>query len=289
MNILVTGSNGQLGRSLKDRVESVERKDKFFFTDIEDLDICNRKDVKRFVENNKIGMIINCAAYTNVERAESDLQKAEEINAEAVGILAESLLPENGFLLHISTDYVFGGSEGNTPRNESQAAHPTGVYGETKLHGEQMIKRSGVQHIIIRTAWLYSEYGNNFFKTMHKLTAEKPELKVVFDQIGTPTYAGDLADCILKIVETPNLRENTGIYHFSNEGVCSWYDFAQMIARIAGHTQCDIKPCHSDEFPSAVKRPSYSVLDKTKIKNTFNIEIPFWVDSIKTCNANYEG
>ena len=192
----------------------------------------------------------------------------------------------NGLLVHISTDYVFGGVAYNTPCKEDQKGTPTGVYGLTKLHGEQKIIASGVKHLIIRTSWLYSEYGHNFLKTMLNLTATKPQLKVVFDQAGTPTYAGDLADTIFDIIENRKYEGNTGIYHFSNEGVCSWYDFTKMIALLAGHNGCDIEPCHSDEFPSPVKRPAYSVLDKTKIKNTFGIHIPYWLDSLKKCLKN---
>ena len=191
-----------------------------------------------------------------------------------------------GLLVHVSTDYVFGGDPYNTPCKEDMKGTPTGVYGLTKLHGEEKIQAVGCDHIILRTAWLYSEFGSNFVKTMLNLTATKPQLKVVFDQTGTPTYAGDLADAIFDIVENKKFKGHSGVYHFSNEGVCSWYDFTIKIAQIAGHTACNIQPCHSDEFPSPVKRPAYSVLDKTKIKETFGIQIPYWEDSLKKCMAN---
>jgi|GEM_PF-51924 len=192
----------------------------------------------------------------------------------------------DGLLVHISTDYVFGGDPYNTPCKEDQKGTPTGVYGLTKLHGEQKIQATGVKHIIIRTAWLYSEFGKNFVKTMLSLTAAKPQLKVVFDQCGTPTYAGDLADVILDIIENRKFDGNEGIYHFSNEGVCSWYDFTLAIAELTGNTTCEVLPCHSDEYPSPVVRPAYSVLDKTKIKHTFGYQIPYWRDSLKKCLAN---
>lgn len=200
--------------------------------------------------------------------------------------LANAIKAVDGVLIHVSTDYVFGGSMGNTPRTEDEPANPTGVYGLTKLHGEQAIAASGAKAIVLRTAWLYSEFGKNFVKTMLSLTATKPELKVVFDQCGTPTYAYDLALAIFDILENRKYAGNEGVYHFSNEGVCSWYDFTKMIAEYAGQSGCDIRPCHSDEFPSPVTRPSYSVLDKTKIKNTFGIRIPYWTESLKACLKN---
>ena len=248
------------------------------------LDITDREAVMAFVKERGIDTIVNCAAYTNVDKAESDPETAELLNATAVRHLADAMKAVGGLLIHISTDYVFGKEPYNTPCKEDQKGTPTGVYGLTKLHGEEAIKASGCRAVIIRTAWLYSEFGKNFVRTMLKLTAEKPQLKVVFDQVGTPTYADDLAEAIATILETPK----EGIYHYSNEGVCSWYDFAKAIAEFAGHKTCDILPCHSEEFPSPVHRPAYSVLDKTKIKETFGLKIPYWTDSLKKCIKNLE-
>lgn len=286
MNILVTGAAGQLGRSLRDAVAANHSADNYIFTDIEELDITDPKAVEMMVERHDIDMIVNCAAYTNVENAETDRELAFRLNAEAPGILARAIGARNGGLIHISTDYVFGGAAGNTPRTESEAANPTGVYGLSKLQGEEEIAASGCKAIILRTAWLYSEYGHNFVKTMLSLTESKPQLKVVFDQAGTPTYARDLADAIEGIISRRLFEGNEGIYHFSNEGVCSWYDFAKTIAEIAGHNNCNVEPCHSDEFPSAVVRPAYSVLDKTKYKTTFDAAVPYWRDSLKKCISN---
>lgn len=284
MNILVTGANGQLGNCMRNA--SKESKDNYIFTDVAELDITDAGAVVRMVKDNDINVIVNCAAYTNVDKAESDAEFAEVLNARAVRNLADAVKANDGTLIHISTDYVFGGSLGNTPRNESEPTNPTGVYGLTKLHGEQQIAESGVKSLIFRTAWLYSEYGKNFVKTMMNLTSTKPQLKVVFDQVGTPTYAQDLADAIFHIVENRKMDGNEGIYHYSNEGVCSWYDFTKMIADIADNEDCDIQPCHSDEFPSPVVRPSYSVLDKSKFKSTFGRNVPYWVDSLKVCMKN---
>lgn len=281
MNILVTGANGQLGNCIRNAAK--DSKDNFIFTDVAELDITNPEAVRKLVKENDVKVIINCAAYTNVDKAESDAEFAEILNAKAVRNLADAAKANDGTLFHISTDYVFGGSLGNTPRTESEPVNPTGVYGVTKLHGEQEIAESGVKALIFRTAWLYSEYGKNFVKTMLNLTGTKPQLKVVFDQVGTPTYAQDLADAICHIVENRQFDGNEGIYHYSNEGVCSWYDFTKMIAEISGNSECDIQPCHSDEFPSPVVRPSYSVLDKTKFKETFNLSIPYWTESLKKC------
>lgn len=281
MNILVTGANGQLGNCM--RKAAKVSADKYLFTDVAELDITDAEAVNQIVKDNDIKVIVNCAAYTNVDKAESDVILAEKLNAMAVANLARAIKLNDGILVHISTDYVFGGSQGNTPRKETEPVNPTGVYGLTKLHGEEMIKASGCKTLIFRTAWLYSEYGKNFVKTMLNLTSTSPELKVVFDQVGTPTYARDLADAIFQIIENRKLEGNEGIYHFSNEGVCSWYDFTKMIAECAGNTGCDIQPCHSDEFPSPVVRPSYSVLDKTKYKQTFKRTIPYWIDSLKVC------
>lgn len=289
MNILVTGANGQLGNEVQ-IVSKQSAKDHYFFTDVcdgyEKLDITDIEKVRTFVKAHEINCIINCAAWTNVDKAETAGDIVETLNAVAPENLAKVMKEAGGLLVHISTDYVFGGDPYNTPCREDQKGTPTGVYGLTKLHGEQKIEATGCEHVIIRTAWLYSEFGHNFVKTMLNLTATKPMLKVVFDQTGTPTYAGDLANVIFDIVENRKFEGNTGVYHFSNEGVCSWYDFTKMIALLAGHTGCDIEPCHSDEYPSPVTRPAYSVLDKTKIKETFGVKIPYWLDSLKKCMNN---
>lgn len=289
MNILVTGANGQLGNEVQ-IVSKQSAKDHYFFTDVcdgyEKLDITDIEKARAFVKAHEINCIINCAAWTNVDKAETAGDIVETLNAVAPENLAKVMKEAGGLLVHISTDYVFGGDPYNTPCREDQKGTPTGVYGLTKLHGEQKIEATGCDHVIIRTAWLYSEFGHNFVKTMLNLTATKPMLKVVFDQTGTPTYAGDLANVIFDIVENRKFEGNTGVYHFSNEGVCSWYDFTKMIALLAGHTDCDIEPCHSDEYPSPVTRPAYSVLDKTKIKETFGVKIPYWLDSLKKCMNN---
>lgn len=302
MNILVTGANGQLGNEM--RIVSKESQDNYIFTDVVEvegqettiLDITNLDAIRKMVKENDVKVIVNCAAYTNVDAAESNEALAEKLNAEAPKNLAIAIKENNGLLVHISTDYVFGGDPYNTPCKEDQKGTPTGVYGLTKLHGEQGVIATNCNYVILRTAWLYSEFGKNFVKTMLNLTATKPQLKVVFDQVGTPTYALDLANAISVIVddykqETANFNHwasytNNGIYHFSNEGVCSWYDFTKMIAEIAGNTNCDIQPCHSDEFPSPVKRPAFSVLDKTKVKDTFGIKVPYWTDSLRNCMSN---
>lgn len=289
MNILVTGANGQLGNEVQ-LVSKQSKNDKYFFTDVcegyEKLDITDIDKIRSYVNEHDIKCIINCAAWTNVDKAETAGDIVETLNATAPENLAKVMKERDGLLIHISTDYVFGGDPYNTPCREDQKGTPTGVYGLTKLHGEQKIQATGCNYVILRTAWLYSEFGHNFVKTMLNLTATKPQLKVVFDQTGTPTYAGDLADTIFDIIENRKYEGHTGIYHFSNEGVCSWYDFTKMIARIAGHNSCDIEPCHSNEFPSPVTRPAYSVLDKTKIKETFGIKIPYWLDSLKKCMDN---
>lgn len=284
MNILVTGANGQLGTALRN--SSANSVDKYIFTDVTELDITDAEAVKKAVMDNGIDVIVNCAAYTNVDKAEDDAQFAELLNATAVRNLAEAVKLNDGTLIHVSTDYVFGKEPYNVPCREDQTGTPTGVYGLTKLHGEQEIKKSGVKALIFRTAWLYGEYGRNFVKTMLGLTSTKPELKVVFDQTGTPTYAQDLADAIFHIIKNRMINGNEGIYHYSNEGVCSWFDFTKIIAELAGNTQCDIQPCHSSEFPSKVVRPSYSVLDKTKFKETFSLKVPYWTDSLKKCIKN---
>lgn len=295
MNILVTGANGQLGNEM--RLISKEMTDHFIFTDVTEvegletalLDITNLEAVKEVVKTHKVDCIVNCAAYTNVDKAETDVDFCRTLNAKAPQNLAIAMKEAGGLLIHVSTDYVFGSDPYNIPCREDQKGTPTGVYGLTKLEGEENIKAAGCDYVIIRTAWLYSEFGKNFVKTMLNLTATKPQLKVVFDQAGTPTYAYDLAKAIEVVLkdyakEQPaSAYSKTGIYHFSNEGVCSWYDFTKTIAAMAGHTECDIQPCHSNEFPSPVKRPAYSVLDKTKIKETFGIHIPYWTDSLKVC------
>lgn len=284
MNILVTGANGQLGNEM--RIVAKNSADNYIFTDVAELDITNAAAVEKIVKDNDVNVIVNCAAYTNVDKAEDDREFAEILNAKAAENLAVAIKKNNGLLVHVSTDYVFGGTKNNTPCKEDEPANPTGVYGVTKLHGEQAIMATGCHYIIIRTAWLYSEFGKNFLKTMLNLTATKPQLKVVFDQVGSPTYAYDLALAIFDIVENRKYEGNDGVYHYSNEGVCSWFDFTKMIAEYAGNTQCDIQPCHSDEFPSKVVRPSYSVLDKTKIKATFGTVVPYWTDSLKVCMNN---
>ena len=278
--ILITGANGQLGSEMR-RLGEVSP-NTYIYTDVAELDITNGDAVAAFVKENAVDIIVNCAAYTNLDKAESDEATAELINATAVENLARAMKAVNGTLFHISTDYVFG-NEGNTPRTEDMPLNPLGVYGRTKLRGEQAVAAVGCKAIIIRTAWLYSEFGNNFLKTMLRLTAEREQLNVVFDQVGTPTYAGDLALAIFSIIEGDVYEGNEGVYHFSNEGVCSWYDFATEIAIAAGNTACKVQPCHSSEFPSPVTRPAFSVLDKSKIKNTFGIEIPHWRDSMLYC------
>ena len=288
MTILVTGANGQLGNEM--RIIAKNSSDKYIFTDVIEqegvetifLDITNFEAIRKVVAEYQVNAIVNCAAYTNVDAAENNKILAERLNADAPDNLAKAMKEVNGWLVHISTDYVFGKEPYNTPCKEMQIGTPTGVYGLTKLHGEEKIITSGCKFIIIRTAWLYSEYGKNFCKTMLNLTATKPSIKVVFDQCGTPTYAFDLATTIGVILEKPI----AGIYHYSNEGVCSWFDFAKMIAEYSGQMECDIQPCHSCEFQSSVTRPSYSVLDKTKIKNVFGIKIPYWTDSLKICLSN---
>ena len=278
--ILVTGANGQLGSQM--RQLGAVSPNEYIFTDVAELDITNKDAVTEFVKQNNINIIVNCAAYTNVDKAEDDMHTAELINATAVKYLAEAAKVVEGTLFHISTDYVFG-SEGNTPRTEDMPTNPLGVYGRTKLLGEQAIAEVGCKAIIIRTAWLYSEFGNNFLKTMLRLTAEKEALQVVFDQVGTPTYAGDLALAIFSIIEAEKYEGNEGVYHFSNEGVCSWYDFAVEIARLCGNNECKINPCTTAEYPTAAARPHYSVLDKSKFKATFSIEIPEWRESLAKC------
>lgn len=303
MNILVTGANGQLGNEM--RIISKNSKDNYIFTDVNHvegvetiyLDITDLEAIRKIVAENDVQAIVNCAAYTNVDAAESNETIADKLNAEAPKNLAIAIKEVNGLLVHISTDYVFGGDPYNTPCKEDQKGTPTGVYGLTKLHGEQGIISTNCNYVILRTAWLYSEFGKNFVKTMMNLTATKPQLKVVFDQVGTPTYALDLAKALAVIVEDYSkecteynhqwsMYSKRGIYHYSNEGVCSWFDFTKMIAEYADQSACDIQPCHSDEFPSSVKRPAYSVLDKTKVKETFGILVPYWTESLRICIGN---
>ncbi len=333
MNILITGANGQLGNEM--RILAKNSADKYVFTDVVDaseestamlkklagddintdtehLDITDLDAIRKMVADNNVDAIVNCAAWTNVDGAE-DPEKytiVEKLNATAPENLAKAMKEVDGLLVHISTDYVFGGDPYNTPCKEDQKGTPTGVYGLTKLHGEQKIQATGCNYVILRTAWLYSEFGKNFVKTMLNLTATKPQLKVVFDQVGTPTYALDLAYAIMAIIEDYKEEilnsqfsivnySKSGIYHYSNEGVCSWFDFTKMIQQIAvelensetaetfgTHEACEVLPCHSDEFPSPVKRPSYSVLDKTKIKETFGVKIPYWTGSLRKCVSN---
>lgn len=305
MNILVTGANGQLGNEM--RILAKESQDKYIITDVNQvegldtifLDITDIEAIRQIVKEQGVKAIVNCAAWTNVDGAE-DPEKydlVEKLNATAPENLAKAMKEVDGLLVHISTDYVFGAEPYNTPCKEDQTGTPTGVYGLTKLHGEQKIIATGCNHVIIRTAWLYSEFGKNFCKTMMNLTATKPELKVVFDQVGTPTYALDLAkaiEVVLKdysktVISTESEKSaysKTGVYHYSNEGVCSWYDFTKMIAEYNGTTSCNVQPCYSSDFPSPVKRPSYSVLDKSKIKSVFGVEVPYWTDSLKRCINN---
>ena len=295
MNILVTGANGQLGNEM--RIIAKNSNDNYIFTDVNQvegvdtiyLDITDLDAIRKAVADNNVDAIVNCAAWTNVDACETDEKLAalaEKLNADAPENLAKAIKEVNGLLVQISTDYVFGKEPYNTPCKEDQKGTPTGVYGTTKLHGEQKIIATDVKHVIIRTAWLYSEFGKNFCKTMLNLTATKPALNVVFDQCGTPFYAYDLAAAIFDIISNRKFEGNTGIYHYSNEGVTSWYDFTKMIAKIAGHKGCDIQPCYSSEYPSPVKRPLYSVLDKKTFKDTFSIRVPYWVDSLEVCINN---
>lgn len=278
MNILITGANGQLGNEMR-RV-SAASSNHYIFTDVAELDITNPDAIRKMVNDNHIEIIVNCAAYTNVDKAEDDYEMADLLNNKAVENLAVAAKEVDATLIHVSTDYVFQGDR-NIPCCEDWETNPLGVYGKTKLAGEQSLQRVGCKYLIFRTAWLYSSFGKNFVKTMQQLTADRDNLKVVFDQVGTPTYARDLADVIFKVIEEEQF-DKQGIYHFSNEGVCSWYDFAKEICDLSGNT-CDIQPCHSDEFPSKVKRPHFSVLDKTKLKSAFNIKVPYWKDSLIKC------
>jgi len=286
MNVLVTGANGQLGSWIRNLAAG--SRDRYIFTDVAELDITSAVAVREMLGRESVDVVVNCAAFTDVEGAEDKLEMAERLNGEAPGILAAALRERNGLLVHISTDYVFGGDTCGIPCREDAAPAPLGVYGVTKLHGEQAVMASGCHHIIIRTAWLYSEYGKNFLLTMLRLTAEKQQLKVVGDQLGTPTYARDLAAAIIDILDGRKFELHSGIYHFSNEGECSWFDFAVEIAGLAGHRNCKILPCRSEEYPSKVRRPSYSVLDKSLIKSHFGVSVPYWKDSLAECIANIQ-
>ena len=292
------------------RIVAQNSKDNYIFTDVNQiegvdttyLDITDLGSIRKMVSENGVKVIVNCAAWTNVDACETDEKLAvlaEKLNAEAPKNLAITMQKVGGLLIHVSTDYVFGQEPYNTPCSPDQKGTPTGVYGVTKKHGEDNILASGCNYVIIRTAWLYSEFGKNFCKTMLNLTATKPVLKVVFDQCGTPTYALDLAESIAVVIEDYKKESinsqfsifnysKSGVYHYSNEGVTSWYDFTQMIAKIAGHTECNIQPCYSSEYPSPVKRPSYSVLDKKTFKETFGIRVPYWVDSLEVCIKNIQ-
>ena len=283
MNILVTGANGQLGRHM--RLLAPGSAHTWLFTDVEELDITSREAVTEFVKENCVNIIVNCAAYTAVDKAESNEELCRLLNAVAPGYLAEAIADRGGWMIQVSTDYVFDGTN-HRPYVETDPVCPNSVYGRTKLEGERRVSKLCPNSMIIRTAWLYSEYGKNFLLTMLRLTAEKEQLRVVFDQVGTPTYAGDLAKAVFRIIESGEYLKHEGIYNYANEGVCSWYDFTKEIARQAGQTTCKIKPCHSNEYPSPVKRPAYSVLDKTKFKETFQQEIPYWTEALSRCIAN---
>ena len=285
MKVLVTGAMGQLGRSLAAKASehpSVELLPSDIAGDCIHLDITSEEEIRSLVVSNGIEAIVNCAAYTNVEGAEDNAELCNALNADAVAILARVMKETDGLMVQISTDYVFGNDSHNVPIGENVPLSPLGVYGTSKARAEKILASSGARYVILRTAWLYSEYGKNFVKTMLRLTSEQRNLSVVFDQVGTPTYAGDLADAIFRVLESPV----PGLYNFSNEGVCSWFDFSKAIADYSGNTECDIRPCHSSEFPSKVVRPSYSVLDKTLFKKTYGVAVPYWTESLKKCLAN---
>lgn len=278
MNILVTGANGQLGNEMR-VVAGGQTALVYYFTDVAELDICDEQAVERFVSDNAIGCIVNCAAYTNVNKAEEDAVLCDRLNHLAPANLARVAAMHRIGLVHVSTDYVFNG-EHYVPYREDDATCPNSVYGTTKLAGEEAIRAIHPEAVIIRTAWLYSSFGNNFVKTMLHLGREREELGVVFDQIGTPTYARDLARAIQRIVLSGIVP---GVYHYSNEGVCSWYDFTKAIFDLAGIVTCCLRPLHTDEYPTPAARPHYSVLDKTKIKHTYGVEVPHWMDSLREC------
>ena len=280
MNILITGCNGQLGNEMQ-LLEESHPQHSYFNTDVQELDITNQDAIETFVEEHHIDGIVNCAAYTAVDKAEDNEELCTKLNAEAPAYLAAAIGKQGGWMIQISTDYVFDGTQ-HTPYTEEADTCPNSVYGKTKLVGELNVQKFCEQSMIIRTAWLYSTFGNNFVKTMIRLGKEKPELGVIFDQIGTPTYARDLAVAIFAAIEQGIVP---GVYHFSNEGVISWYDFTKAIHRIAGITTCHVRPLHTSEYPTPAKRPHYSVLDKTKIKQTYNIEVPYWEESLAECIA----
>lgn len=277
-NILVTGANGQLGSEIQEIV-SKSVKNNYIFTDVSDLDITNAEKLTNFIFENNINTVVNCAAYTQVDKAEDDPTTADLVNHIAVKNIANACQKANAKVIHISTDYVFSGDK-NTPYTEQDTEKPLGIYGKTKFSGEEALRASGVPHLIVRTSWLYSAYGHNFVKTIHKLSSERTELKVVFDQVGTPTHAADLAKFIVHVLENDLFTNQCETYHFSNEGVCSWFDFATEIVRFSGN-DCLVKPCLSDEFPSKVKRPNYSVLDKSKLKKDFHYAIAHWKISLE--------
>lgn len=277
-NILVTGANGQLGSEIR----AAKRNDTYFFSDVNKLDVTDKKAIQSFVETHHINIIINCAAYTNVDKAEDEAEIADLVNHKAVKNLAEVCKAHHVFLIHISTDYVFDGKK-NLPYKETDMTHALGVYGKTKLAGEKAIEDICEKYLIIRTSWLYSMYGNNFVKTIQRLSVEREVLKVVFDQVGSPTNAADLAEFIIYAIEYNYYKNKKGIYHFSNEGVCSWYDFAKEIVALSGN-DCKVLPCYSSAYPSKVTRPNYSVLDKTKLRNDFDYDVPYWRESLFTSN-----
>lgn len=282
-NVLVTGANGQLGNEM--RLQAEENKAfNYFFTDVTELDICDEQAVMRYVTEHQIDVIVNCAAYTAVDKAEDNVELCDRLNHLAPGYLAKALQSRGGCLVQISTDYVFDGTA-HVPYGEEQSTSPNSVYGTTKLAGEQEAMKYCPDTMVIRTAWLYSTFGNNFVKTMLRLGREKDTLGVIFDQIGTPTYARDLAAVIYVAL---NKGIVPGIYHFSNEGVCSWYDFTKMIHKLAGIGTCKVRPLHTEDYPTRATRPHYSVLDKTKIKQVYEVEIPYWVDSLKDCISRLE-
>lgn len=283
MNILITGCNGQLGNEIQ-VLEKEYPQHTYYNTDVAELDITDKDAIEKYVSENNIDGIINCAAYTAVDKAESNTELCHKLNAEAPGLLAEAIAKRDGWIIQVSTDYVFDGTA-HIPYTEDIPTCPNSVYGTTKLEGENNVTAACGKSMIIRTAWLYSTFGNNFVKTMLRLGKERTELGVIFDQIGTPTYARDLA---LTIMNAADKGIIPGIYHFSNEGVCSWYDFTKAIHRIAGITDCNVKPLHTEEYPTPACRPAYSVLDKTKIKKAYNICIPHWEDSLRECMAKLE-
>ena len=278
MNILVTGCNGQLGNEMQ-LLEKLHPEHTYFNTDVAELDITNREAIEQFVGDNAIDGIVNCAAYTAVDKAEENQEFCHLLNADAPGFLAEAIEKSGGWMIQVSTDYVFDGTN-HKPYVETDPVCPNSTYGRTKLAGEQAVLNNCKKSMIIRTAWLYSTFGNNFVKTMIRLGREKAELGVIFDQIGTPTYAHDLAVAIFAAISNGVV---SGIYHFSNEGVISWYDFTKAIHRIAGISTCHVRPLHTEEYPTPAARPHYSVLDKTKIKQIYNIEIPYWEESLEVC------